>query len=146
VTYRISYNLLIPIHHGAPGFPTSLSLTTSKLKQRTFTTHAASSLSLWLYSPSNLARFFSFFEGTPWTGDQPVARPLPTHRTTQTQNKRTDIHVLSGIRTHDSSVQASKDSSYLRPRGHCDRQAASYLTLFYLGHSEMIETNLIKVF
>jgi hypothetical protein len=25
---------------------------------------------------------------TPWTGDQPVARPLPTHRTTQTQNKR----------------------------------------------------------
>jgi hypothetical protein len=26
---------------------------------------------------------------TPWPGDQPVARPLPTHRTTQTQNKRT---------------------------------------------------------
>jgi hypothetical protein len=26
---------------------------------------------------------------TPWTGDQPVARPLPIHRTTQTQNKRT---------------------------------------------------------
>jgi hypothetical protein len=26
---------------------------------------------------------------TPWTGDQPPARPLPTHRTTQTQNKRT---------------------------------------------------------
>jgi hypothetical protein len=25
----------------------------------------------------------------PWTGDQPVARPLPTHRSTQTQNKRT---------------------------------------------------------
>jgi hypothetical protein len=24
-----------------------------------------------------------------WTGDQPVTRPLPTHRTTQTQNKRT---------------------------------------------------------
>jgi hypothetical protein len=24
---------------------------------------------------------------TPWTGDQPVARPLPTLRTTQTQNK-----------------------------------------------------------
>jgi hypothetical protein len=23
-----------------------------------------------------------------WTGDQPVAKPLPTHRTTQTQNKR----------------------------------------------------------
>jgi hypothetical protein len=26
---------------------------------------------------------------TPWMGDQPVARPLPTRRTTQTQNKRT---------------------------------------------------------
>jgi hypothetical protein len=25
---------------------------------------------------------------TPWTGDQPVARLLPTRRTTQTQNKR----------------------------------------------------------
>jgi hypothetical protein len=26
---------------------------------------------------------------TPWTGGQPVARPLPIHRTIQTQNKRT---------------------------------------------------------
>jgi hypothetical protein len=26
---------------------------------------------------------------TPWTGDQPVIRPLPAHRTAQTQNKRT---------------------------------------------------------
>jgi hypothetical protein len=26
---------------------------------------------------------------TPWTGVMPVARPLPTHRTTQTQKKRT---------------------------------------------------------
>jgi hypothetical protein len=26
---------------------------------------------------------------TPWTGDQPVSGPLPTHRTTQTQNKLT---------------------------------------------------------
>jgi hypothetical protein len=25
----------------------------------------------------------------PWTGDQHVAMPLPNHRTTQTQNKRT---------------------------------------------------------
>jgi hypothetical protein len=38
--------------------------------------------------------FFSFLilftvDRSPWTGDQPVARPLPTHRTTQTQNKHT---------------------------------------------------------
>jgi hypothetical protein len=26
---------------------------------------------------------------TPWTGDQPFARPLPAHRTTKIQNKRT---------------------------------------------------------
>jgi hypothetical protein len=27
----------------------------------------------------------------PWTGGQTVARPIPTHRTTQTENKRTQI-------------------------------------------------------
>jgi hypothetical protein len=49
---------------------------------------------LWLYSRLDLGRFFSFLilytvGRTPWTGDQPVARPLPTHKTTQTQKKRT---------------------------------------------------------
>jgi hypothetical protein len=50
---------------------------------------------LWLYSPSlGLGSFFIFLNFyavsiTPWTGDQPVARPLPAHRTAQTQNKRT---------------------------------------------------------
>jgi hypothetical protein len=49
---------------------------------------------LWLYGPLlDLGRFVRFLilyivGRTPWTGDQPVARPLPTHRTTQTQNKR----------------------------------------------------------
>jgi hypothetical protein len=38
----------------------------------------------------DLNRFLSFL--TPWEGDQPVARPLPTHRTTRTQNKRTHRH------------------------------------------------------
>jgi hypothetical protein len=48
-------------------------------------------LLLWLYSPLlALGRFFSFLilytvGRTPWTGDQPVARHLPTHRTTQTE-------------------------------------------------------------
>jgi hypothetical protein len=52
-------------------------------------------LLLWLYSHLlGLGRFFSFLTihtvgRTTWTGDQPVERPLPTHRTTQTQNKRT---------------------------------------------------------
>jgi hypothetical protein len=44
-------------------------------------------LSLCLYSPSDLGRFFSFLilyttGRTPWAGDQPTARPPPTHRTT----------------------------------------------------------------
>jgi hypothetical protein len=29
---------------------------------------------------------------TPWTSDQPVTRPLPTHKTTRTQNKRIQRH------------------------------------------------------
>jgi hypothetical protein len=51
-------------------------------------------LHLWLYSPCGHWPLFQFLNlyavgRTPWTGDQPVARPLPTHRTAQTQNKRT---------------------------------------------------------
>jgi hypothetical protein len=48
-----------------------------------------------LYSPLlGPGRFFSFVilytvGRIPWTGDQPVARLLPTHRTAQAQNKRT---------------------------------------------------------
>jgi hypothetical protein len=34
----------------------------------------------------------------------------------------TDIHASSGIRTHDPSVWAGKDGSWLTPRGHCERQ------------------------
>jgi hypothetical protein len=55
-------------------------------------------LSLWLsVLLLELGRFFSFLVlftvgRTPLTGDQPVAKPLPTHRKTQTQNKRTHRH------------------------------------------------------
>jgi hypothetical protein len=48
---------------------------------------------LWLYSHLlDLGGLFSFliFDTvcrTPWTGDQPFAKPLSAHRTTQTQNK-----------------------------------------------------------
>jgi hypothetical protein len=50
---------------------------------------------LWIYSPLvDLARLFSFLicyivGGTPWTGNQSVARPLPAHGTAHTQNKCT---------------------------------------------------------
>jgi hypothetical protein len=54
---------------------------------------------LWFYSfLLSLARYSSFLivytiGRTPWTGDQPVARSLPTHRTTQTQNKSTQTSI-----------------------------------------------------
>jgi hypothetical protein len=52
------------------------------------------SVYLWLYSPLDLGRFFTslilYTVGRiAWTGDQTVAKPLPAHRTAQTQNKRT---------------------------------------------------------
>jgi hypothetical protein len=37
----------------------------------------------------SLLFFFYTVGRTPWTEDQPVATPLPAHRTTQTQNRRT---------------------------------------------------------
>jgi hypothetical protein len=56
--------------------------------------HTSNFLSLWLYSPCGPWPIFSFLilytvGSTPWTGDQPVTKPLPTHRTTQEQNKST---------------------------------------------------------
>jgi hypothetical protein len=46
--------------------------------------------------------------------------PLPTRRTTQTQNKRTRT------RTHDPSVRAGEDNSCFGPRDHCDRPYSIY--------------------
>jgi hypothetical protein len=61
---------------------------------------------------------------TPWTSDQLVARPLPKHRTTQTQNKHIhtqNIHALCEIRTHDPGFRASEEITCPRPSGHRDR-------------------------
>jgi hypothetical protein len=96
---------------------------------------AGGMLLLWLYSPFlGLGRFFSFLNlytvgRVPWTGDEPgdepVAWPLPTQNITNRINPHnTDIHALSEIRTHNSSVRASeRRGSCLRPRGHSDRRA-----------------------
>jgi hypothetical protein len=64
-----------------------------------------------LYRPLlGLGRFFSFLilytvGRIPWTGDQPVVRPLPIHRINA---HNTAIHALSGIRTQDPSIRASE--------------------------------------
>jgi hypothetical protein len=65
--------------------------------------------SLAVQPPWALASDFQFHDHftdgrTPWTSDQLVARPLPKHRTTQTQNTQIhipNIHAFSGIRTHN---------------------------------------------
>jgi hypothetical protein len=63
------------------------------------------------------------------TGDQPVGRPLPTHRTRQTQNKRAHTHPCiewdSNPRSH--GVRAGEDGSCLRPRRHCGRHLRNYV-------------------
>jgi hypothetical protein len=75
---------------------------------------------VWLFQPIQgpgplFSSLIFFTEGrTPWRSDQLVARPLPKHRKTQTQNKRIhapNIHALSGIRNHNPGVQVSEDSS-----------------------------------
>jgi hypothetical protein len=43
---------------------------------------------LWTLTAFSVLNLFTVGR-TPWTGDQPVAGQLPTHRTTQTQNKHT---------------------------------------------------------
>jgi hypothetical protein len=64
-----------------------------------------------LCGPWSLFRLLNVYTvgRTPWTGDQPVARPLLTHRTAHTA----EIHASSGIRTHDPSVRAGEDGSCL---------------------------------
>jgi hypothetical protein len=80
------------------------------------------------YSPlSRLGRFISFLilytvGMTPWTGDQPSqGRYLHTEQH-NTEGTHTDIHVWSGLRTHDPSVQVGENTSCLRPCGRCDWQ------------------------
>jgi hypothetical protein len=70
----------------------------------------------------DLGRFFSFLIYTQFVGLL-LRGSARRKAATYTQNKRThtDIHALSGIRTHDPSVRADEDGSCLRPRGHCAR-------------------------
>jgi hypothetical protein len=74
--------------------------------------------------PSSLFQFLNPYRvgRTPWTGDEPVSRSLPTHRT-RTQNKGPDIHASKGIRSYDPSVRASENGSWLSPRFQCDQQS-----------------------
>jgi hypothetical protein len=93
--------------------------------------------------PWSLFQFLNLYTvgRTPWTRDLPVARPLP--RDTK-QHKHTDIHASSGIRTHGPSVLAGEHGSYLRPRGHCDRQDI-LTTLQKLDKSSKSQTRAVNL-
>jgi hypothetical protein len=80
-----------------------------------------------VWSIGIISQFLDHFTDcrNPWTGGQLVVKPLPKHRTTQTQNKHIhipNIHALCGIRTHDPGFQASEDSACLRQHDYRDRQ------------------------
>jgi hypothetical protein len=54
---------------------------------------------------------------TPWTGDEPVARPLPTHRATRTQNKRTQTSMpWVGFEPTIPVFERQKQRSYSLPQ------------------------------
>jgi hypothetical protein len=76
-----------------------------------------------------LGRFFSFLilyrDGrTSWTSDQSVAKPLPTDRTTQTQNKRTQTSMPRvGLGPMTPVFERAKCLHALdRAAGHCGQQ------------------------
>jgi hypothetical protein len=81
-----------------------------------------------LASPSVPQSLYTDYR-TPWMSDQPVARPLPTHRTTQTQNKRTHRHPCLEWDSNPRSQRSSGRRQFMphvRPRGHRDRQATGF--------------------
>jgi hypothetical protein len=50
---------------------------------------------------------------TPWTSDQSIARPLPTHRTTQTQYKRTHRHPCLQWDSNARSQRSSRRRQFM---------------------------------
>jgi hypothetical protein len=74
-----------------------------------------------------LAAFFSFLIYTQSVGlfGRGISRRKAatyTQNNTNTEWMHTDIHALSGIRTHDPSVKAGEEISWRRPRDYCDRR------------------------
>jgi hypothetical protein len=83
--------------------------------------------SLCLYSPLDLGRFFSFLMlytvgRTHWRSHQTVGRPLPAHRTAQTQNKRTQTSMRRLGFEPMTPASERRSRFMLRPRGHYDRR------------------------
>jgi hypothetical protein len=79
-----------------------------------------------------LGHFFSFLilytvGRNPSMGDQPIARPLPTHKTTNRINSQTSIPRVG----FEPTIRANEDILCLRPRGNCDRLRGHYYYYYY---------------
>jgi hypothetical protein len=74
--------------------------------------------------PRPLLQFCNFFSQAVGLLGRRISLPQGRYLYTGQHKHRikvyTDIHVLSGIRTHDPSVRTIADSTCLRPRGHRD--------------------------
>jgi hypothetical protein len=115
--------------------PTFIAFAVGKVHQRQIMRlcmlNSLSFLCLSLYGSAvpllDLARFFSFLilytvGRTPWTGNQPVARPLSTRRSTQTQDKLTQTpHCLEWDSNPRLQCSSGRRQFSLITRGHCDR-------------------------
>jgi hypothetical protein len=112
------YNL-----HGIHGFVT-LEIT---IWSRQFKLFEGSSipnyLSMALQPLWTLPAFLIYTQSVGILGRGSVRRKAATYTqsNTNTEERHTDTHALSGIRTHDPSVRAAEDGSCHRPRGHCVR-------------------------
>jgi hypothetical protein len=71
---------------------------------------------------------------TPWTGDQPVARLLPTHRTIQIQNKRTP---RVGFEPMIQMFERAK-TVHILDRAGTVIGGSSILEILYLFHSNIL--------
>jgi hypothetical protein len=87
-------------------------------------------LLLWLYSPLLGLGLLGW-------GISPSERPLPKHKI---NGHNTDIHALGGIWTHDPSVRASKNSSCLRPRSHCDWHFAIKILVILMASWPLLQS------
>jgi hypothetical protein len=85
-----------------------------------------------LVGPWPLFQFRNLFQtdgSTPWTSDPPVARPLPTHRPTQTQIKRRQATTprLGFEPTTPAFERAKWVRALDRAAGYCDRWSMIWL-------------------
>jgi hypothetical protein len=67
-------------------------------------------------SPNGFLISFTTNGRTPWTSDQLVARPVPTHDTTQAR-PRANSHALRGTRNREPVYKPSRPAPLDRPKG-----------------------------